>query len=187
MIRRNIKESNFICCKCLASRSSGRLFSLFCSAIFEGAIVRIFTSWICDKTNRYPQGAPRGFTLTTLISCGFEGCNPLIPATCDPRSEPNRPPMTPAGNSPQTTVPSRVAGRCDPAGGRLRPPAFILHDFRPLGSPAHFGFRAIPVPAAHSPPHRALWCGSVCSCPCRNRRTQRPTGGHVPAWAAVVR
>ena len=56
-----------------ASRSSGRLFSLFCSAIFEGAIVRIFTSWICDKTNRYPQGAPRGFTLTTLISCGFEG------------------------------------------------------------------------------------------------------------------
>ena len=43
--------------------------------------------------------------------------------------------MTPAGKTPQTAVPPRVAGRCDPAGGRLRPPAFILHYFRPLGPP----------------------------------------------------
>lgn len=43
--------------------------------------------------------------------------------------------MTPTLQISQTAVPPRVAGRCDPAGGRLRPPAFILHYFRPLGPP----------------------------------------------------
>ena len=135
------------------------------------------------KCRRPPKVTPAGRPRKACNDAGLR----IYTATCDSQMGTNRPPVTPAGEIPQTRFPPRVAGRCDPAGGRLRPPAFILHDFRPLGSPAHFGFRAIPVPAAHSPPHRALWCGSVCSCPCRNRRTQRPTGGHVPAWAAVVR
>ena len=42
--------------------------------------------------------------------------------------------MIPARQIPQPLVPPRVAGRCDLAGERLRPPAFILHFFRPLGS-----------------------------------------------------
>ena len=55
--------------------------------------------------------------------------------TSGPRSEPNRPPMIPAPQSPQALVPPRVAGRCGPRGGRLRPPRFILHHFRPGVSP----------------------------------------------------
>lgn len=43
--------------------------------------------------------------------------------------------MLPAPKSPQALVPPRVAGRCGPRGGRLRPPRFILHHFRPGVSP----------------------------------------------------
>ena len=43
--------------------------------------------------------------------------------------------MIPAPQSPQALVPPRIAGRCGPRGGRLRPPRFILHHFRPGVSP----------------------------------------------------
>ena len=40
---------------------------------------------------------------------------------------------------PQSLVPPRVAGRCGPAGGRLRSPAFILRQNQPPGSPLGAG------------------------------------------------
>ena len=57
----------------------------------------------------------------------------LVPATYGCESRRIRPPSAPWVQNPENSFPTRVAGRCDPAGGRLRPPAFILHCFRPLG------------------------------------------------------
>lgn len=40
-------------------------------------------------------------------------------------------PIIPASEIQQSLVPPRIAGRCGPRGGRLRPPRFIPHGFRP--------------------------------------------------------
>ncbi len=55
----------------------------------------------------------------------------LIPTTCHSKKLKFRPPM----EKPRPALRGGVAGR----GTRKRPPAFILHFFRPLGSPATFG------------------------------------------------
>ena len=55
----------------------------------------------------------------------------LIPTTCHSKKLKFRPPM----EKPRPALRGGVAGR----GTRKRPPAFILHIFRPPGSPATFG------------------------------------------------
>ena len=55
----------------------------------------------------------------------------LIPTTCHSKKLKFRPPI----EKPRPALRGGVAGR----GMRKRPPAFILHIFRPLGSPATFG------------------------------------------------
>ena len=55
----------------------------------------------------------------------------LIPATYHSKKLKFRPPM----EKPRPALRGGVAGR----GTRKRPPAFILHFFRPPGSPATFG------------------------------------------------
>ena len=55
----------------------------------------------------------------------------LILTTCHSKKLKFRPPM----EKPRPALRGGVAGR----GTRKRPPAFILHIFRPLGSPATFG------------------------------------------------
>ncbi len=55
----------------------------------------------------------------------------------------------------QSLVPPRIAGRCGPRGGRLRPPRFILHHFQP-GVSRRRGLRIPRFRAgtkAHSPCH----------------------------------
>ena len=55
----------------------------------------------------------------------------LIPTTCHSKKLKFRPPM----EKPRPALRGGVAGR----GAHKRPPAFILHFFRPPGSPATFG------------------------------------------------
>ena len=63
---------------------------------------------------------------TEIFSLNF-----LIPTTCHSKKLKFRPPM----ENPRPALRGGVAGR----GARKRPPAFILHFFRPPGSPATFG------------------------------------------------
>ena len=71
----------------------------------------------------------------TLAGGPRKACNDaglrIYTATCDSQMGINRPPVIPAAKIPQTRFPTRVAGRCCPAGGAFRPPAFILLFFRP--------------------------------------------------------
>ena len=118
------------------------------------------------------------------------GSRPEIPTTHGPRSEPNRPPMIPAPQSPQTPAPTRVAGRCGMAGGRKRPPVFILHCFRPLGSPVQSGGFVLrnlfPSPAT-KPRHGVQRAGMGCGRhPALGKPTQGRTGGSLGRYASTM-
>ena len=62
----------------------------------------------------------------------------IYATTFDSQTGINRPPAIPAVEIPQTRFPTRIAGRCGPAGGAFRPPAFILLHFRPHVSPPFY-------------------------------------------------
>ena len=85
-----------------------------------------------------PAPTPAKFQKTTYGSHLAEWRNTevfsldlLIPTTCHSKKLKFRPPM----ENPRPALRGGVAGR----GARKRPPAFILHFFRPPGSPATFG------------------------------------------------
>ena len=78
-----------------------------------------------------PAGRPRK-------ACNDAGLH-VYATTYDSQMGINRPPVIPAVEIPQTRFPPRIAGRCGPAGGAFRPPAFILLHFRPHVSPQFFG------------------------------------------------
>lgn len=80
--------------------------------------------------------------------------------------------------------PTRIAGRCQVAGGRFAATCFILHRFQPLGSHPQYGaepgphFRADCYPCRHTgtkPAHgvSSRWRGTDAS-----SAAKRPTGAH---------
>lgn len=85
----------------------------------------------------------------------------LIPTTCHSKKLKFRPPM----ENPRPALRGGVAGR----GARKRPPAFILHFFRPPGSPAHFGDADF-LSFATRPRRAACQSGGAGMLPCRAGR-----------------
>lgn len=100
--------------------------------------------------------------------------NFLIPATCHSKKLKFRPPM----EKPRPALRGGVAGR----GTRKRPPAFILHFFRPPGSPATFS--CAEFAGWHTPAIR------VChGCACGERRLVTlwtPSGPHSGTQAVTL-
>ena len=98
----------------------------------------------------------------------------LIPTTFHSKKLKFRPPM----EKPRPALRGGVAGR----GTHKRPPAFILHIFRPLGSPATFGcaeFTGWRTPATRF--------GHGCVCGERRLVTLRtPSGPHSGAQAVTL-
>ena len=95
----------------------------------------------------------------------------LIPTTCHSKKLKFRPPM----EKPRPALRGGVAGR----GTRKRPPAFILHIFRPLSSPATFGsaeFAGWRTPATRFGHGCVCDEGRRCYLPDTCEATQRRTG-----------
>ena len=106
---------------------------------------------------------------TEIFSLNF-----LIPTTCHSKKLKFRPPM----ENPRPALRGGVAGW----GAHKRPPAFILHFFRPPGSPATFGcaeFTGWRTPATRF--------GHGCVCGERRLVTLRtPSGPHSGAQAVTL-
>ena len=119
---------------------------------------------------------------------GFDRSKWRIPTTYDYQSAPNRPPMILVLESPQALAPTRFAGRCGLAGGRKRPPAFILHRFRPSGSLNRrlesTGFLFFKIPSQS--PNNVFWpaCGHGC-CSARQKPTHWHTAGYTGLSCSV--
>ena len=98
----------------------------------------------------------------------------LILTTCHSKKLKFRPPM----EKPRPALRGGVAGR----GTRKRPPAFILHFFRPPGSPATFG-------CAEFAGWRTLGTHFGHGCACGERRfvtLRTPSGPHSGAQAVTL-
>ena len=159
-----------------------------------------------QKQAKTPQVTPGGVPGESLTRRGFEGNRPRGLTTFDTKTAPTGASMTPGGEIPQPLETTRIAGRCDRREVAKRPPAFILHFFRPpklrvFGAcqlrpqPPHncfmleVGYRLYPTPLSPHREHRFATSRAyaVCSVSAGWNSTPRFTACSFAWWIAAVR